>query len=179
MNRNFRTETVIHRLVCVTTLLTATVIATPGFAQSQSYLANVREATADFHRIEAAEDAHYHLGLPGGALSHCIENPPVGAMGYHYFNTDLINDVSTLDPLEPEAMVYAPGPNGTRQLAAVEYIVPAALWEAAGNTEPPVILGVPMHILNPALGWYILHAWVWHHNPAGMLEDWNPVVFCP
>jgi hypothetical protein len=36
-----------------------------------------------------------------------------------------------------------------------------------------------MHILNPALGWYILHAWVWKNNPAGMFEDWNPTVTCP
>jgi hypothetical protein len=36
-----------------------------------------------------------------------------------------------------------------------------------------------MHILNPVLGWYILHAWIWQHNPAGMFEDWNPTVTCP
>ena len=35
-----------------------------------------------------------------------------------------------------------------------------------------------MHILVPAVGFYILHAWVWGHNPAGMFVDWNPEVSC-
>ena len=29
------------------------------------------------------------------------------------------------------------------------------------------------------LGVYILHAWIWKNNPAGMFEDWNPKVSCP
>jgi hypothetical protein len=157
-------------------------LSTTATARTQDSLAEVRGATAQFHRIEVAEEMHYHLGIPSMSppLDHCIAHPTDGAMGYHYFNQDLLfNDIETLDPLRPEALVYAPGPNGTRQLAAVEYIIPSGPWHAAGNTEPPVILGVPMHILNPALGWYILHAWVWQFNPAGMFEDWNPVVVCP
>jgi hypothetical protein len=35
-----------------------------------------------------------------------------------------------------------------------------------------------MHILVPAVGFWIMHAWVWGHNPAGMFEDWNPEVTC-
>jgi hypothetical protein len=83
------------------------------------------------------------------------------------------------DPLRPEAMVYAPGRDGKLRLAAVEYIVPGDAWHAAGNTEPPEVLGQEMHVLNPALGWYILHAWVWKYNPDGIFEDWNPRVVCP
>jgi hypothetical protein len=41
------------------------------------------------------------------------------------------------------------------------------------------VLGMPMHILVPAVGFYIMHAWVWQPNPAGMFEDWNPEVSCP
>jgi hypothetical protein len=26
---------------------------------------------------------------------------------------------------------------------------------------------------------YVLHAWIFEHNPAGMFEDWNPRVVCP
>jgi len=40
-------------------------------------------------------------------------------------------------------------------------------------------MGMPMHILVPAVGFYIHHAWVWKHNPAGMFADWNPEVTCP
>ena len=58
-------------------------------------------------------------------------------------------------------------------------MVPKSIWEATGNTDPPSVLGMEMHILNPALNWYILHAWIWKHNPAGMFVDWNPEVICP
>jgi hypothetical protein len=33
--------------------------------------------------------------------------------------------------------------------------------------------------LNEALAVYVLHAWIWKINPAGMFEDWNPNVTCP
>jgi len=145
-------------------------------AGQQSELAPIRQATARFHQLELAPLEGYSL-MPG--LDHCIQNPGVGAMGYHYFNSALIADVSFVDPLRPEALVYAPGPNGKLQLAAVEYIVPAQAWHDAGNVEPPSLLGMPMHILNPVLGWYVLHAWVWRTNPAGMFQDWNPNVVCP
>jgi hypothetical protein len=59
----------------------------------------------------------------------------------------------------------------------VEFIVPAAAWDGAGNTEPPMVLGHPLH-LNAALGVYVLHAWIWKHNPGGMFNDWNPKVSC-
>ena len=37
---------------------------------------------------------------------------------------------------------------------------------------------MPMHILVPAVGFWLQHAWVWKHNPAGMFADWNPEVSC-
>jgi hypothetical protein len=40
------------------------------------------------------------------------------------------------------------------------------------------VMGEDLH-LNSALGVYVLHAWVWRNNPAGILEDWNPEVSCP
>jgi hypothetical protein len=155
-------------------LCLAFTIPAPG-SPEPAEIAQVRLATAQYHRTESALRAGYDIRA---GLSHCIEKPGVGVMGYHYFNQQLIDDVSP-DPLRPEAIVYAPGPNGQLQLATVEYIVPAAAWHAAGNTEPPSVLGVPMHPgPNPALGWYILHIWVWRHNPAGMFEDWNPAITC-
>jgi hypothetical protein len=38
---------------------------------------------------------------------------------------------------------------------------------------------MPMHMLNPVVGFWLMHAWVWGHDPGGMLEDWNPEVSCP
>ena len=136
-------------------------------------IAKLRQATARFHRTETAKAASYDL-VPG--LDHCFNNPGVGAMGFHYIDAASL-DLS-VDMLHPEAMVYAPGPNGQLQLGAVEYIVPAEPWDAAGNTHPPMLFGQHFH-LNEALGVYVLHAWIWKNNPSGMFEDWNPKVSCP
>jgi len=35
-----------------------------------------------------------------------------------------------------------------------------------------------MHVLNPALGWYINDAWVWKHSPSDAFSDCNPEVTC-
>jgi heme exporter protein D len=148
-------------------------IVTTVSAAGQAELAKVRRATARFHRIEAAQAAGYDL-RPN--LDYCFDNPGVGGMGYHYINTDILD--LALNALRPEAMVYTPGRNGQLRLGAVEYIVPAAEWDAAGHAEPPSVLGHPLH-LNEKLGVYVLHAWIWRHNPAGMFEDWNPNVSCP
>lgn len=151
----------------------AVVAVTVAFAARKNSLAEVRTATAQFHRTEAAQAAGWDL-VPG--LDHCFDNPGVGGMGFHYINTDLLD--TTLDPERPEAMVYTPGSNGKLRLGAVEYIVPAEAWDGAGNSDLPVLHGRTFH-LNEALGVYVLHAWIWQNNPAGMFEDWNPQVSCP
>jgi len=142
-------------------------------ATGQNELAQLRAATAQFHRPESAQVAGYDL-VPG--LDHCFNNPGVGAMGYHYINVSILD--TTVDLLSPEAMVYTPGPDGILQLGAVEYVVPAAAWDAEGRTDLPMLFGRHFH-LNEALGVYILHVWVWKNNPSGMFEDWNPNVSCP
>lgn len=136
-------------------------------------LAPLRRATARYQRVEVAEADGYTLV---SGLDHCFTNQPAGDMGFHYIDTANL-DLS-LDPLRPEAMVYAPGPDGRLTLGAVEFIVPAAAWDDAGNTEPPVVLDRHLH-LNEKLGVYVLHAWIFRNNPAGMFEDWNPAVSCP
>lgn len=156
-------------------LILISLIVTVAMANDRSELAKVRQATAKFHRVEVARQAGYDLRE---GLDQCFDNPGVGGMGFHYINTDKDVFDLKLDALQPEAMVYAPGPKGQLELGAVEYIVPAAEWDAAGNTEPPMVLGHHLH-LNKDLGVYILHLWLWKHNPAGMFEDWNPTVSCP
>ena len=161
----------INILLLVVILSMFTVFAVQ--AQTQDDLAALRDATAQFHRPEAAQAAGYDLVI---GLDHCFNNPGVGAMGYHYINVSLLD--TTVDFLQPETMVYTPGPNGILQLGAVEYIVPAAAWDAEGHNHLPMVLGQHFH-LNPSLGVYILHIWIWKHNPSGMFEDWNPKVSCP
>jgi hypothetical protein len=148
----------------------------------QDELATVRQLTARFHRVEAALEAGYELGYVNGAgvriITGCVAHPTEGAMGYHYFNKELIDDLE-VDPLKPEGLVYAPAPDGGLKLAAVEYVVPGLASNPPGVSEPPTVFGREMVILVPAVGFYTLHAWIWSHNPAGMFAHWNPEVVCP
>jgi hypothetical protein len=149
---------------------------------SQDQLAVVREVTAKFHDVETAKAAGYELGYVNGAgtriITGCIAHPTAGVMGYHYFNKRLIDDLQ-VDPQEPEGLVYTSGPEGQLRLVAVEYVVPGANSNPPGVSVPPTVLGREMHILVPAVGFYIQHFWVWSHNPAGMFVDWNPELSCP
>jgi hypothetical protein len=153
---------------------------------TQDELAQVRRATAQFHRVDAATAAGYELGYVTGAgntiITGCIAHPtdPVnlGAMGYHYFNKTLIDDL-VIDPLRPEGLVYAPGADGELKLVAVEYVVPGPNSNPAGPADAPTVFGMQMQILVPAVGFHTLHAWIWSHNPSGIFAHWNPEVTCP
>jgi hypothetical protein len=165
-------------LLLVAFALAFMLVMTPAVAaHGQPDLAEVRRATAKYQRLEVAEADGYSLGYEG-VVTGCVAHPTDGAMGYHYFNKELFED-PTVDPLRPAGLVYAPGPNGQRKLVAVEWVVPKSIWEGAGNTGAPTVLGMDMHILNPVLNWYIHHAWVWKHNPSGIFQDWNPEIVCP
>jgi hypothetical protein len=149
----------------------------------QDELAQVRRLTARFHRVEAAIEAGYELGWVNGSgvriLTGCVSHPTAGAMGYHYFNAELMAD-NAVDALEPEALVYAPAADGGLKLVAVEWVVRGPDSNPPGVSEPPSVLGMEMHILVPPPGpaFYLMHAWVWANNPAGMFEDWSPEVSC-
>lgn len=151
---------------------------------TQDELAEVRRATAQFHRLESAIDAGYTLGYvtghepPRTIITGCIAHPTLGAMGYHYFNKALIDDL-VIDPLRPEGLVYAAGADGGLKLAVVEYVVPGPASNPAGPAVAPTPFGMDMHILVPQVGFHTLHAWIWSTNPAGMFAHWNPEVSCP
>lgn len=136
-------------------------------AEVARWLAGLRRATAPYHRIAVADDAGWNVPLTG-----CMELPGTGGMGYHFGNGGLIDAVP--EEFAPELLVYEPKKNGELKLVAVEYIVPFDLWT---NEEPPSLHGIEYH-RNEAFGLWVLHAWVWKNNPAGMFEDWNPTVSC-
>ncbi len=142
-----------------------------------SQLAAVRAATAKYHDIAAALADGYQLGYHD-VVTGCISNPTAGAMGSHYFNWTKMDDPTIVED-DPEVLVYHRANDGTLVLGAVEWVVPKALWEQAGNTDAPVVFGHSLHVLNPVLNWYIEHAWIWTHNPVDMFADWNPKVSCP
>lgn len=161
---------IILALVLALVLLASVTIATVA---NRGELGKLRADTAKYQKLEAAQADGYGL-VPG--LDHCFENPGTGAMGYHYINTSLLD--AELDPNRPEAMVYSKNNGGKLKLVAVEFIVPADAWAASGSSGLPEVMGRHLH-LNEALGVYVLHAWVWQNNPAGVFEDWNPRVTCP
>ncbi|CAN5309663.1 hypothetical protein BH20ACT13_BH20ACT13_25390 [soil metagenome] len=152
----------------------------------QPELAQVRRATARFHDLDAALEAGYELGWVNGSgtriITGCVAHPTAGAMGYHYFNKELMDD-NAVDALEPEVLVYESGPNGKRKLVAVEWVVRGPNSNPPGPSVPPIptVLGMEMHILVPPPGpaFYLMHAWIWYRNPAGMFADFNPNVTCP
>jgi hypothetical protein len=162
-------------------LLASMLMSSGVVVAGQNDLAPVRQATARFHDVDAAIAAGYELGYVNGAgvriIAGCIAHPTAGAMGYHYFNKQLIDD-NVVDVLTPEGLVYSPGPDGRLKLVAVEYVVPGALSNPPGVSVAPVVFGREMVILVPAVGFYTLHAWIWSTNPAGLFAHWSPEVSC-
>ena len=163
-------------------MLAVCLVVTPVAASDrQDQLAEVRQATAQFHDVDAAIEAGYELGYVNGAgvriITGCVQHPTAGVMGYHYFNKALIDDL-VIDVLRPEGLVYSPGPDGELRLTAVEYVVPGLLSNPPGVGEAPTVFGRQMVILVPAVGFYTLHAWIWSHNPAGIFASWSTAFSC-
>jgi len=92
-------------------------------------------------------------------------------MGYHYVNTDLLDD--QLDVANPEALLYEPESNGRLKLVAVEYVIPADAWH---HDYAPELFGQKL-VLNSFNLW-ALHVWAWENNPSGIYKSWNPRVNC-
>lgn len=145
---------------------------------SGASVADVRAATARFHDIDVAKAAGY------GAFYVCTDNeaPGVGAMGQHYVRGDLVGDPA-IDPLNPEALIYEPQPDGGWRLVGVEYVVLQADWHAAFGDATPTVLGLPLKAVGAPNRYglppfYQRHVWLWDHNPSGTFEDWNPKVSC-
>lgn len=132
-------------------------------------LARVRSATASYQNPAAAQAAGFPTSTPP-----CLDSLPVGTMGHHYVDRRIVDD--KVDVEHPEILLYAPQPDGTQKLAAVEYIIP---YRIRPRTEtPPRIFDQDMKRQDALNLWY-LHVWAWQENPAGLFADWNPTVHCP
>ena len=138
-----------------TTTAAAAKPPTPVGAQ----LAEVRAATAQYHSLAAAIADGYMQASP------CVPN-----MGYHYQRG--VSAPGELDATSPEVLVYAPRPDGSLRLVAVEYASagPAELFGRSFDPPAPPGEGPPFHTL---------HAWIWQGNPAGTFAPLNPNVRCP
>jgi hypothetical protein len=152
----------------------------------QSDLAEVRDATAAFHDLDAAKRAGYTLELPDVNGNTCIANlgdPGAGAMGVHMVNPTLLNDGGTIDPTKPEALVYERRSDGTLKLAAVEYVAFQADVPRPSlfNVQFDANDGTRIFPANDPHPFWALHAWIWKPNPTpltGIFSPWNPRVTC-
>lgn len=165
---------VIGIVIASLTGLTAVALASAQSARTTAFAEAVRQATAQYKDVSAAEDAEY------GLFHGCVSGQQGGAMGIHYTNGNLVGD-GQLDVQHPEALLYELKA-GKQQLVGVEYIVFADAWNAQ-HDAPPVLMGqlfnyagAPNRYGIPAF--YELHVWAWKNNPDGLFADWNPRVAC-
>jgi hypothetical protein len=145
-------------------------------SQAATLLATVREATARFQDVRAAEAEGYSL------LFGCVTGPDAGAMGLHYVNLSLVAK-NELDPRTPQIIIYEPTPDGRVKLTGADFLVLAADWDKAHPGQPPELMGQLFHYFEapnrfglPAF--YTLHVWAWKENPNGAFVNWHPKVSC-
>jgi hypothetical protein len=137
-------------------------------AEVKSDLAALRRLTAPSHNFNKAVAAGW-----AAKITECLEDPALGAQGFHYGNPAFIDGEVNL--LEPELLLYEPQANGRLRLVGIEYIVPFDFLPRTAT--PPTLFGQEFHINDDFQVW-ALHVWVWRHNPSGLFADWNPEVSC-
>jgi hypothetical protein len=129
-------------------------------------------ATAAFQDLTTAEASGWSSTLD---TLGCFQDAALGGMGVHYVNQTLMD--ATVDIGKPEGLVYEMNAGAhITGLVAHEYIVPVEAWT---NSTPPKLFGQTFH-RHPTLPLWVLHAWLWKDNAAGVFSDWNPAVRqCP
>jgi hypothetical protein len=148
--------------------------ATSREANEGALLASVRAATARYHRVDVALADGYVRSAP------CASSV-FGGKGYTYQNASLFDGV--VDPSAPEVLNYEPTENGKLRLVGVTFLVRADAWDPTHTTAPT--LGDQVFLdrrapgsFGPAVAHYALYGSVWHDNPRGMYDPYNPNVSC-
>src|SRR5262249_3218766 len=106
-------------------------------SQAATLLDIVRQSTARFRDVSAAEPEGYHLQFA------CVSGPVAGAMGRHYVNGDLVSG-GVLDPTRPQIVIYEAKPDGHLQLTGADFLVVASQWDAT-HSGPPELMGQLFH----------------------------------
>jgi hypothetical protein len=177
-------------LVALMSISFGTVAAHDGHSASDlmhRQLRAARFATEKFKSVSRAEKAGYGLPPAGVPLHECISHGADGAMGLHYINGSLLD--TTLNPRHPEALVYEPLKNGKLKLVALEFVVFQDAWNAKHPNRMPSLFGQMFMPVNAAPNnngltvynippFYMLHVWLYKHNPSGRFNPWNPRVTC-
>jgi hypothetical protein len=135
-------------------------------ATDAAALVALRTATAGLHDLDRAKAAGWSTQFPAG----CFKGPAgAGDMGFHFINGGA---VGTLEPSNPQLLIYEPQANGGMKLVGVEFIKPGLATDT-----PPELFGRSFGY-NSTFGVWVLHVWVWRDNPSGLYSDWNPAVSC-
>ncbi|REJ05258.1 hypothetical protein DY023_10395 [Microbacterium bovistercoris] len=162
--------------------------ASPALAAGKPHekqLDPVRDALAVYADFDgAARLSDYPAGpVPKLSGETCIIDPEgMGAMGEHYVEPGDVGD-GMIDALHPEALIYEPQDDGSRELVGVEYLVFQEAWNTEHN-QVPMLFGqkfMAFDETNPygLPPFYALHAWLWRANPHGVFAMHNPAVTCP
>ena len=164
-------------------------------------LALIRQATSRLRDLNVALSEGYVIPPGSECVTAESEGEPrqLGAMGVHVIRPDLlgitavsprVNGVGTnTDFTHPSVLVYEPQANGRYELVAVENLIFAQAWHAAGNAAPPSFHGYqyyhmidnPLTPADEAHGFephYELHIWLYRDNPAGMFMPFNTKASC-
>jgi hypothetical protein len=173
-----------------------------GAIGSEPTLAEVRQATERFQDVKVAL-AEGYIRDPNNMCetAEMMGRPAaLGAMGLHYFRPDLLGITGPPSPRvngngthtdfrKPSILIYEPQADGSLKLVAVENLVFADAWRAAGHTERPSFHGVPYdsmaddpttpvdeaHMFEPH---FDRHVWIYRENPNGVFTPLNPAVSC-
>jgi hypothetical protein len=176
--------------------------AAPAPAPGEPTLAEVRQATDRFRDVNIALAEGYIRDPFDMCDSAEMMGRPaaLGAMGLHYFRPDLLGITAPPSPRvsgngthtgfrQPAILIYEPQSNGSLELVAVENLVFASAWRAAGHAAPPTFYGVPYdsmmddpttaideaHMFEPH---FDRHVWLYRENPNGVFAPFNPAVTC-
>ena len=128
--------------------------------QTLHELEQARAATSKYQDISKAIADHYvdiNVVMPN--------------MGYHFMKAANVDSI--FDIRHPELLVYNKNKRGEFELGAVEYAIPLSL----SATPPEGFTGTSdVWDHNTDFGLWLLHAWVWKHNPDGVFNATNPRV---
>lgn len=125
-------------------------------------LAALRAYIAPYHNYEKALADGYVVDITGYR----------SMMGHHYLKPEYLDEHFSL--LQPEVLMYAPGPNGKMRLVGVEY----ATLIVDMNNPPPAPEGFTggedVWAINTEFNVWTLHVWVGLNNPNGIFAMHNP-----
>ena len=174
--------------------------ATPG--PGEPTLSEVRRLTERFRDVDVAlAEGYIRDPFDMCETAEMMGRPAaLGAMGIHFFRPDLLGITKPPSPRvsgtgthtdfrQPSILIYEPKANGSLELVAVENLVFADAWRAAGHTERPTFHGVPYdamaddsstaldeaHMFEPH---FDRHVWIYRENPNGVFTPLNPAVTC-